>query len=154
MLSTFRYPRILGTGSLMLTLMMLLMAGCARQPMLNASKDLVSVTVLPAGPPNWVYTVQSSQMENVASIEFISPALEGCKVLALPAEIVISEERTSEGISISLEGTIYGDRATQFRRLRLILASDRPKQNGDIKIRVTDFRGNTTIIGPIAGPVS
>ena len=75
-------------------------------------------------------------------------------MLALPAEIVISDARTSEGISISLEGTIYGDRATQFRRLRLILASDRPKQNGDIKIRVTDFRGNATIIGPIAGPVS
>jgi len=154
MSSIFSYTRTIGTGTLMIALMMVIMTGCARQPTLNASRDLISVTVLPAGPPNWVYTVQSSHVENLTVVEFVSPALEGFEVLALPEEIRISTEHTSEGISVSLEGTIFGDRATQFRRLRLILTSDTPKQNGDIKIRVTDFRGKTTMVGPIAGPVS
>ncbi|HCQ03984.1 MAG TPA: hypothetical protein DIT99_26285 [Candidatus Latescibacteria bacterium] len=154
MSSIFSYTRTIGTGTLMIALMIVIMTGCARQPTLNASKDLISVTVLPAGPPNWVYTVQSSHMENLTVIEFVSPALEGVEVLALPEEIRISTEHTSKGIRVSLEGTIFGDRATQFRRLRLILTSDTPKQNGDIKIRVTDFRGKTTMVGPIAGPVS
>ena len=154
MASIFSYTRTIGTGTLMIALMMVIMTGCARQPTLNASRDLISVTVLPAGPPNWVYTVQSSHVENLTVVEFVSPALEGFEVLALPEEIRISTEHTSEGISVSLEGTIFGDRATQFRRLRLILTSDTPKQNGDIKIRVTDFRGKTTMVGPIAGPVS
>ena len=154
MSSIFSYTRTIGTGTLMIALMMVIMTGCARQPTLNASRDLISVTVLPAGPPNWVYTVQSSHVENLTVVEFVSPALEGVKVLALPEEIRISTDHTSEGISVSLEGTIFGDRATQFRRLRLILTSDTPKQNGDIKIRVTDFRGKTTMVGPIAGPVS
>ncbi|MEE2993876.1 MAG: hypothetical protein VX603_11950 [Gemmatimonadota bacterium] len=154
MASIFSYTRTIGTGTLMIALMMVIMTGCARQPTLNASRDLISVTVLPAGPPNWVYTVQSSHVENLTVVEFVSPALEGVEVLALPEEIRISTEHTSEGISVSLEGTIFGDRATQFRRLRLILTSDTPKQNGDIKIRVTDFRGKTTMVGPIAGPVS
>lgn len=154
MSSIFSYTRTIGTGTLMIALMMVIMTGCARQPTLNASRDLIFVTVLPAGPPNWVYTVQSSHVENLTVVEFVSPALEGFEVLALPEEIRISTEHTSEGISVSLEGTIFGDRATQFRRLRLILTSDTPKQNGDIKIRVTDFRGKTTMVGPIAGPVS
>ena len=154
MSSIFSYTRTIGTGTLMIALMMVIMTGCARQPTLNASRDLISVTFLPAGPPNWVYTVQSSHVENLTVIEFVSPALEGVEVLALPEEIRISTEHTSEGIRVSLEGTIFGDRATQFRRLRLILTSDTPKQNGDIKIRVTDFRGKTTMVGPIAGPVS
>ena len=154
MSSIFSYTRTIGTGTLMIALMMVIMTGCARQPTLNVSRDLISVTVLPAGPPNWVYTVQSSHVENLTVIEFVSPALEGVEVLALPEEIRISTEHTSEGIRVSLEGTIFGDLATQFRRLRLILTSDTPKQNGDIKIRVTDFRGKTTMVGPIAGPVS
>ena len=154
MSSIFSYTRTIGTGTLMIALMMVIMTGCARQPTLNVSRDLISVTVLPAGPPNWVYTVQSSHVENLTVVEFVSPALEGVEVLALPEEIRISTEHTSEGIRVSLEGTIFGDLATQFRRLRLILTSDTPKQNGDIKIRVTDFRGKTTMVGPIAGPVS
>ena len=153
MSSIFSYTRTIGTGTLMIALMMVIMTGCARQPTLNVSRDLISVTVLPAGPPNWVYTVQSSHVENLTVIEFVSPALEGVEVLALPEEIRISTKHTSEGIRVSLEGTIFGDLATQFRRLRLILTSDTPKQNGDIKIRVTDFRGKTTMVGPIAGPV-
>ena len=71
----------------MIALMMVIMTGCARQPTLNASRDLISVTVLPAGPPSWVYTVQSSHVENLTVIEFVSPALEGFEVLALPEEI-------------------------------------------------------------------
>lgn len=144
--------RIVGTGLLLVAALVLTTTGCARKPALNASRDLVAVTVLPAGPPNWVYTVQSSQMENLAAIEFLSPDLDDCRVLALPEGVLITEEKTPDGIRVFLEGTIFGDRATQFRRMRLILKSETPKQNGDIKIRVTDFRGRTTIIGPIAGP--
>ena len=154
MSTVFSYTRTIGTGTLMIVLMMVIMTGCARQPTLNVSRDLISVTVLPAGPPSWVYTVQSSHVENLTVIEFVSPALKGVEVLALPEEIRISMEHTSEGIRVSLEGTIFGDRLSQFRRLRLILTSDTPKQNGDIKIRITDFGGKTTMVGPIAGPVS
>ena len=101
MSSIFSYTRTIGTGTLMIALMIVIMTGCARQPTLNASRDLISVTVLPAGPPNWVYTVQSSHMENLTVIEFVSPALEGVEVLALPEEIRISTEHTSKGIRVS-----------------------------------------------------
>ena len=86
MSSIFSYTRTIGTGTLMIALMMVIMTGCARQPTLNASRDLISVTVLPAGPPNWVYTVQSSHVGNLTVVEFVSPALEGVEVLALPAK--------------------------------------------------------------------
>ncbi len=130
-------------------------AGCAaHRPALVESRDLVAVTVMPAGPHNWVYTIQTKHAEYLTSVEFISPDLEGCKVLALPEEYEITQEKTAEGIRVTLWGTIYGQRFTQFRRLQLVLASDIPKNRGEIKIRVTDFRGNTTMIEPIAGPVA
>ncbi len=138
-----------------LSLFLISAAGCAaRRPALVESRDLVAVTVMPAGPHNWVYTIQTKHAEYLTSVEFISPDLEGCKVLALPEEYEITQEKTAEGIRVTLWGTIYGQRFTQFRRLQLVLASDMPKSRGEIKIRVADFRGNTTMIEPIAGPVA
>ena len=138
-----------------LSLFLISAAGCAaRRPALAESRDLVAVTVMPAGPHNWVYTVQTKHAEYLTSVEFISPHLEGCKVLALPEEYEITQRKTPEGIRVSLRGNIYGQRFTQFRVLQLVLASDTPKKRGEIKIRVTDFRGNTTMIEPIAGPVA
>ena len=129
--------------------------GCAtHRPTLAESKDLVNVTVLPAGPDNWLYTVETKNAEYLTSVEFISPDLEGCKVLALPEEVEIAQEKTLEGIRVSLVGTIYGGRYDQFRSIRLVLASDMPMETGKIKVRVTDFRGNKTLIEPIAGPVA
>ena len=129
--------------------------GCAtHRPTLAESKDLVNVTVLPAGPKNWLYTVETKNAEYLTSVEFISPDLEGCKVLALPEEIRITQRTTPDGIKVNLRGSMYGDRFTQFRRLRLVLTSDAPKSRGEINIRVTDFRGNTTMIESIAGPVA
>ena len=46
MASIFSYTRTIGTGTLMIALMMVIMTGCARQPTLNASRDLISVTVI------------------------------------------------------------------------------------------------------------
>ncbi len=151
LLSTHRIAAL----AALLSFVVLSAVGCAtHRHTLAESKDLVNVTVMPAGPNNWLYTVQTKQAENLTSVEFISPDLEGCTVLALPEEVEISQEKTPEGILVSLVGTIYGTRQDQFRSLRLILASDTPMKNGVIKVRVTDFRGNTTLIEPIAGPVA
>lgn len=142
-------------SAVMLSFVLVSVVGCAaRRPALVESKDLVSVTVMPAGPKNWLYTVETKNAEYLTSVEFISPALEGCKVLALPEEIKITQQTTPDGIKVNLWGSIYGDRYTQFRRLQLVLASDMPKSRGEINIRVTDFRGNTTMIESIAGPVA
>ncbi len=137
-----------------LSFVLITVVGCAaHRPTLAESKDLVNVTVMPAGPDNWLYTIQTRRAENLTSVEFISPDLEDCKVLALPEEVEIAQEKTLEGIRVSLVGTIYGDRYDQFRSIRLVLASDMPMETGKIKVRVTDFRGNKTLIEPIAGPV-
>ncbi len=141
--------------AVMFSFILISVVGCAaHRPTLAESRDLVAVTVMPAGPHNWVYTVQTRHAEHLTSVEFISPHLEGCKVLALPEEFEITQRKTPEGIRVSLRGNIYGQRFSQFRRLQLVLASDTPKNRGEIKIRVTDFRGNTTMIDPIAGPVA
>ena len=138
-----------------LSFVLITVVGCAaHRPTLAESNDLVNVTVMPAGPDNWLYTIQTRRAENLTSVEFISPDLEDCKVLALPEEVEISQEKTLEGIRVSLVGTIYGDRYDQFRSIRLVLASDMPMETGKIKVRVTDFRGNKTLIEPIAGPVA
>jgi len=142
-------------SAVMLSFVLVTVVGCAaRRPSLVESKDLVAVTVMPAGPNNWRYTVETKQAEYLTSVEFISPHLEGCRVLALPEEFEINQQRTPEGIKVNLRGSIYGERFTQFRRLQLVLTSDTPRKRGEIKIRVTDFRGNTTMIEPIAGPVA
>lgn len=141
--------------AVMASFVVLTAVGCAaRRPALVESKDLVAVSVMPAGPKNWLYTVETKNAEYLTSVEFISPDLEGCKVLALPEEIKITQQTTPDGIKVNLWGSIYGDRYTQFRRLRLVLTSDAPKSRGEINIRVTDFRGNTTTIESIAGPVA
>ena len=141
--------------AVLLSFFLISAAGCAaHRPTFAESKDLVAVTVMPAGPHNWVYTIQTKHAEYLTNVEFISPDLEGCKVLALPEEYEIIQRKTPEGIRVSLRGNIYGQRFTQFRVLQLVLASDTPKNRGEIKIRVTDFRGNTTMIEPIAGPIA
>lgn len=141
--------------SVMATLVLLTAVGCAaRRPALVESKDLVAVSVMPAGPKNWRYTVETKNAEYLTSVEFISPDLEGCKVLALPEEIKITQQATPDGIKVKLWGSIYGERYTQFRSLQLVLTSDKPRSRGEIDIRVTDFRGNTTTIESIAGPVA
>ncbi len=141
--------------SVMATLVLLTVVGCAtRRPQLVESKDLVAVTVMPAGPKNWRYTVETKSAEHLTSVEFISPHLEGCRVLVLPEEFEITQQKTPEGIKVNLKGTIYGQRFNQFRRLQLVLTTDTPRERGEIKVRVTDFRGNTTMIEPIAGPVA
>lgn len=141
--------------AVMATFVLLTVVGCAaHRPALVESKDLVAVSVMPAGPKNWLYTVEAKNAEYLTSVEFISPDLEGCKVLALPEEIKITQQTTPDGIKVDLWGSIHGDRFTQFRSLRLILTSDIPKSRGEIDIRVTDFRGNTTMIESIAGPVA
>ena len=141
--------------AVMATFVLLTAVGCAAsRPALVESKDLVAVSVMPAGPKNWLYTVETKNAEYLTSVEFISPDLEGCKVLALPEEIKITQQTTPDGIKVNLWGSIYGERYTQFRSLRLILTSDTPKSRGEIDIRVTDFRGNTTMFESIAGPVA
>ena len=146
---------LLPVSAVMLTFVLVSVVGCAaRRPALVESKDLVAVTVMPAGPKNWLYTVETKNAEYLTSVEFISPDLEGCKVLALPEEIKITQQTTPNGIKVNLWGSIYGERFTQFRSLRLILTSDTPKSRGEIDVRVTDFRGNTTTIESIAGPVA
>lgn len=145
----------IATVAVMASFVLLTAVGCAaRRPALVESKDLVAVSVMPAGPKNWRYTVETKNAEYLTSVEFISPHLEGCKVLALPEEIEIIQKVTPEGIKVNLKGTIYGQRFNQFRRLQLVLTSDTPRERGEIKVRVTDFRGNTTMIEPIAGPVA
>ena len=151
----YRNKHLVIVSVLMFSFILISAVGCAaRRPALAESRDLVAVTVMPAGPNNWVYTVQTRHAEHLTSVEFISPDLAGCKVLALPEEYEITQRETPEGIRVSLRGNIYGQRFTQFRVLQLVLASDTPKNRGEIKIRVTDFRGNTTMIEPIAGPVA
>ena len=141
--------------SVMAVLVLLTVVGCAaRRPALVESRDLVAVSVMPAGPYNWRYTVETKTAEHLTSVEFISPHLDGCKVLALPEEFEIIQQKTTEGIKVNLIGTIYGQRFSQFRRLQLVLTTDTPMKRGEIKVRVTDFRGNTTMIEPIAGPVA
>ena len=141
--------------AVMTSFVLITAVGCAtHRPTFAESKDLVNVTVLPAGPNNWLYTVETKHAENLTAVEFISPDLKRCKVLALPEEVEIAQEKTPEGIRVSLVGTIYGNRYDQFRSIKLILSSQSPMANGEIKIRVTDFRGNTTLIKPIAGPVA
>ena len=148
-------PRSITVIAVMATFVMLTAVGCAaRRPALVVSKDLVAVSVMPAGPNNWRYTVETRNAEHLTSVEFISPNLEGCKVLALPEEFEIIQQKTTEGIKVNLIGTIYGQRFNQFRRLQLVLTTDTPMKRGEIKVRVTDFRGNTTVIEPIAGPVA
>ncbi|MXW04356.1 MAG: hypothetical protein F4Z81_04710 [Gemmatimonadetes bacterium] len=140
---------------IMATFVLLTAVGCAaRRPALVESKDLVAVSVMPAGPKNWLYTVETKNAEFLTSVEFISPDLEGCKVLALPEEIKITQQVTPDGIKVDLWGSIYGEWYTQFRSLQLVLTSDRPRSRGEIDMRVTDFRGNTTTIESIAGPVA
>lgn len=142
-------------SAVMLSFVLVTVVGCAaRKPSLVESKDLVAVTVMPAGPNNWRYTIETKNAEYLTSVEFISPDLEGCKVLALPEEIKIIQQTTPDGIKVNLWGSIYGERYTQFRSLQLVLTSDQPRSRGEIDIRVTDFRGNTTTIESIAGPVA
>ena len=141
--------------AVVMSFVLLSAAGCAaHRPTLAESRDLVNVTVMPAGPNNWLYSVQTRSAEHLTSVEFISPDLENCRVLALPEEVEIAQEKTPEGIRVSLVGTIYGRRYDQFRSIRLILASETPMKTGKIKVRVTDFRGNRTVIEPVAGPVA
>jgi hypothetical protein len=141
--------------TVMASFVLLTTVGCAaRRPALVESKDLVAISVMPAGPQNWRYTVETKNAEYLTSVEFISPDLEGCKVLALPEEIKIIQKKTPAGIKVNLKGTIYGQRFNQFRRLQLVLTTDTPRKRGEIKVRVTDFRGNSTVIEPIAGPVA
>ncbi|MDE2728906.1 MAG: hypothetical protein OXI19_12860 [Gemmatimonadota bacterium] len=141
--------------AVMAAFVLLTVVGCAaRRPALVESKDLVAVSVMPAGPNNWRYTVETKNAEHLTSVEFISPHLEGVKVLALPEEIKITQQVTPDGIKVDLWGSIFGERYTQFRSLQLVLTSDKPRSRGEIDIRVTDFRGNTTTIKSIAGPVA
>lgn len=146
---------LIAIPAVMISFVLVSVVGCAaRRPALVESKDLVAVTVMPAGPKNWLYTVETKNAEYLTSVEFISPHLEGCRVLALPEEIEIIQKETPEGIKVNLKGSIYGQRFSQFRRLQLVLTSNTPRERGEIKVRVTDFRGNTTMIEPIAGPVA
>ncbi len=146
---------LIAIPAVMISFVLVSVVGCAaRRPALVESKDLVAVSVMPAGPKNWRYTVETKNAEYLTSVEFISPHLEGCKVLALPEEIEIIQKETPEGIKVNLKGSIYGQRFNQFRRLQLVLTTDTPRKRGEIKVRVTDFRGNITMIEPIAGPVA
>lgn len=132
------------------------MIGCA--PTLNASKELVSVTVLPAKAPAWTYTITTRNVENLMEIEFVSESdLSDVLVISIPA--VYELEKTYDGnrIKVALKGHLFHGRGfsqNQFRGMRLMLKSqNKEMKSGDIQILVKDFRGNITTLKDIAGPV-
>jgi hypothetical protein len=126
--------------------------GCAASAPWSAMNDLITVEVMPAGPPIWTYTIWTSGAENLVAVEFVSSAdLSQCTVTALPDEVEIATTQTPQGLKVSLRGTRFGQRFEQFRKITLVLNGKR-KKNGAISLRVTDFAGNVRRVGPVAGP--
>ena len=130
--------------------------GCA--PRLNASKDLVSVTVLPAKAPVWTYTITTRNVENLLEIEFVSESdLSDVLVVSIPAVYELEKTYDGNSIKVALKGHLFHGRGfsqSQFRTMRLMLKSQNKKmKSGDIQILVKDFRGNITTLNKIAGPV-
>jgi len=73
-------------------------------------------------------------------------------VLAVPDLVERAQEKTSEGIRVSLHPSINKGGSNPFQRMSLILVSDTPRQAGNIRIRVTDIQDKETLVESIAGP--
>ncbi|MBT5877240.1 MAG: hypothetical protein HOH43_27710 [Candidatus Latescibacteria bacterium] len=142
---------------MMIMVSLLIASGCA-PPHMNASRDLVSVTVLPAKSPVWTYTITTQNAENLLEVSFVSDSdLSDVDVISIPAEIELKSIHEGNTIKVALRGHRFNGRGfnqNQFRSMRLMLRSnDKNLQNGDIKVQVTDFRGNVTTVEKISGPV-
>ena len=136
---------------------LLLTSGCA-PPHMNASKDLVSIIVLPAKAPVWTYTITTRNAENLREISFVSDSdLSDVAVVAIPAEFELKSTHEGNTIKVALQGHRFNGRGfnqKQFRSMRLMLrSSNKNLRNGDIKVQVTDFRGHVTTVEKISGPV-
>jgi hypothetical protein len=118
----------------------------------------VSVTVLPARAPVWTYTITTRNVENLLEVEFVSDSdLSDVSVVSIPAVYELEKTYDGNSIKVALKGHLFEGRGFnqgQFRSMKLMLKSkDKSLKNGDIQVRVTDFRGNVTTIDTIAGPV-
>ena len=104
-----------------------------------------TVSVSPAQPPTWTYTVTSDNQNELTSVEIQSETnLSDCTITADRLGMTISSRKTDIGHDVVL--ATYGT-----RRLTASLSCPNHEQ-GVVFLKVTDAGGITRKIGPIAGP--
>ncbi len=123
------------------------LVGCSGSALhLNAAKGPFTVTVLPAQPPTWTYTVQASGLNEIASVEIISSAdLSSCKFPQEELGLSHSAKRTDRGAQIVLNSHGQG-------RITASLTCPHLKK-GQVYVRITDMGGIVRTVGPLPGPV-
>ena len=123
------------------------LVGCSGAGLyLNATEGPYTVEVLPAQPPTWTYTVQSSGFNGIASVEIISSAdLSLCKFPHEELGLSLSSKRTDRGAKIVLNTHGQG-------RVTASLTCPHLKK-GQVYVRITDMGGIVRTLGPLAGPV-
>ena len=103
------------------------------------------VSVLPAQPPTWNYTVTSDSQNEVTSVVIHSASnLSDCTITAERLGFVVSARQADTGHEVVLE--TRGSR--EFNAS--IHCPDH--EQGEVYLKVTDAGGITRTIGPIAGP--
>ena len=103
------------------------------------------VSVLPAQPPTWTYTVTSDNQNELTSVEIHSKtSLSDCTITADRLGMTISSRQTDKGHDVVLD-------AFGTKRLTTTLSCPDHEQ-GEVFLKVTDAGGITRTLGPIAGP--
>ena len=103
------------------------------------------VSILPANPPTWTYTVHSSGQNELVSVEILSDSnLSDCTINAARTGEALSSRRTETGHNVVLN-------ALNTRTLTASLSCS-DHELGEVFLRVTDAGGISRTIGPVAGP--
>lgn len=103
------------------------------------------VSILPANPPTWTYTVTSDNQNELTSVEILSTSnLSDCVIDAERTGMTIRATQTDKGHNVILTGS--GDRSVTAS----LTCSDHEK--GEVFLRITGAGGITRTVGPVAGP--
>jgi hypothetical protein len=103
------------------------------------------VSVLPAHPPTWTYTVSSDGQNELTSVVILSDSnLSDCTITAERLGMALSSTKTDKGHDVMLDASGTKHLTASLR------CSDH--EAGEVFLRVTDAGGITRTIGPIAGP--
>ena len=103
------------------------------------------ISVLPAHPPTWTYTVTTDTHNELTSVEILSnSSLSDCSITAERTGMTIRSTPTDKGHHVVLTGS--GERSVTAS----LTCSDHAK--GEVFLRITDAGGITRTVGPIAGP--
>lgn len=137
------------TGRVLMVILCGVLAGCgSSRQTVQASSGPFQVSVLPAGPPTWTYTVQTDRANGIVSIDVITELdRKLCRIepdATAPGRPAYVAKRRGIGV-----------RTPEAVGLRRVSFSVVAKQSapGLVYIEVTDTDGISARVGPIAGPV-